>query len=340
MIGVLLALLILLGAEGTLRAAGIGRPIEGANAAGGCWDQRAPSGRGLRPDCSETFRAYHEGRTILEASVTTDRAGRRTVPERAIADSQVVFLGCSFAWGWGLGDDATLPAVFQGLRPDTSVWNLAVPGQGPNDILVQLASDSLLTGLDRSLPTVGVYVSIPSHYGRLLGDPYYIDSWGRRRARFVLGKNGAIEERGVFGDARVQVFLARPLNRSFLLRAIRPWPRFFSEDRRRRTMAAALDEMRRRFVARFPRGELLVVDFPATFIGRAGNPSVLPAARDARLRTLDYAGLGFGPLVPGVDHHPDAPTVTQVARALARDLPRFRKRSETNPSDGAAVQRR
>ena len=323
LLGCAISAALLLSAEGALRAAGVGRLANERMApAIPCRDATAKTGNWSLPNCAGDFRLVPNGREILRARVTTDSAGRRNMPGRVeTAPEQVVFLGCSFTWGWGVGDEATLPARFQQARPDVTVWSLALSGLGPHDALVQIENgEYTLRGIDRRKPTRVVYISIPYHYARVMGDPYYIDQWGRPHPRFVLAPDGRLERRGTFEDARLRVFLARPLHRSRLLRVLLPLPRFESESTRRATMAALLGELDARIRATFPDGELTVVASPVSARGLVKEPSVLDAARAAGVPALDYSGIEFGDLVPGLDLHPDVATIGRLASALARDL--------------------
>ena len=75
------------------------------------------------------------------------------------APEQVLLLGCSFTWGWGLPDERALPARFQQDRRDVTVWSLAIEGLGPHDAIVQLENGRhTLQGIDLRKPTRAVYL--------------------------------------------------------------------------------------------------------------------------------------------------------------------------------------
>lgn len=56
-------------------------------------------------------------------------------PDRAPA---LVFIGCSFTFGWGVADEETFPARLQQKHPDWHVMNLGVPAYGGYQSLLRL----------------------------------------------------------------------------------------------------------------------------------------------------------------------------------------------------------
>lgn len=144
--------------------------------------QEQRTGRHIGPDPVLGFRLLadassrvvlrdRDGATRADAICTTDAMGRRTTPlpmpdghRRAIA-----FLGCSITFGYGLADDATIPARCAARLSDAAVSNLACEGWGPHHALLLLRerAGALLPHLAEA--PVAVFVWIDHHLDRLAG---------------------------------------------------------------------------------------------------------------------------------------------------------------------------
>jgi hypothetical protein len=316
-IGCAMAFALLLAGEIGVRV--FGRAVRTSVVTGGC---RIPHGEpdyGMRPDCEEEFRVERGGTLTARSRVSTDTAARRrTVGQPADAETQVLFFGCSYTWGWGLDDSDTLPSAFQSLRKDAIAWNLAMEGFGPHDALRQMENaDRALAGIDSSRPTLALWVMIPGHVERVMGDANYVYQYGRNHPRYALAQDGALTYRGAFRESPLRYFAALAHGRSRLLTALAPDIRFDGEETRERTVIAVLRELERRLATwAGPRGSFAVVLFPR--LGR--DHTITKALADSGFRVFDYSRLPFTLLHP-FDPHPNAATVRTVAEGLAHDVP-------------------
>lgn len=65
--------------------------------------------------------------------------GERFIPgSDSIKKPEILFLGCSFTYGYGVNDDASYPALIQSEMTDWNIRNSAVPGYGTTQHLLQL----------------------------------------------------------------------------------------------------------------------------------------------------------------------------------------------------------
>lgn len=65
--------------------------------------------------------------------------GERKIPGSDTNNGpEVLFLGCSYAYGYGVNDDESFPALIQKNHPDWNVRNAAVVGYGTTQHLIQL----------------------------------------------------------------------------------------------------------------------------------------------------------------------------------------------------------
>jgi len=99
----------------------------------------------LAPNVQQKRIIGRVGDNDLIFTLSTDSAGRRSMPAVASPKRTVLFLGDSCTLGIGVDDAAAIPFVAQNLMPDTQCLNAGVPGytayQG-RVYLVQLLSNS------------------------------------------------------------------------------------------------------------------------------------------------------------------------------------------------------
>lgn len=116
----------------------------------------------LIPGVATTESRWCDGVPVFErASYTIDDVGRRVTPD---ADGPVALvLGCSFAFGYGLDDDETLPSRLS----DVTGWravNLGVPSWGPMDAAADLRTGARVQDVARV--DLAVYSLIGDHVRR------------------------------------------------------------------------------------------------------------------------------------------------------------------------------
>jgi hypothetical protein len=69
--------------------------------------------------------------------------GVREYPYERGDERRIVVIGDSFAFGWGVSDDATYSALLEAALPGTEVVNLAVGGYGTDQMLLMLESEGI-----------------------------------------------------------------------------------------------------------------------------------------------------------------------------------------------------
>lgn len=75
----------------------------------------------------------------IEFTATHQANGERKVPGSELSDNpEILFLGCSFTYGYGVNDDETFPAIVQKKHKDWRISNAAVVGYGTTQHLLQL----------------------------------------------------------------------------------------------------------------------------------------------------------------------------------------------------------
>lgn len=108
---------------------------------------------------------------IYSVVYRTDNAGRRVVPDSARqedADKFIAFFGCSFTFGEGVSDTDTLPNQVARKMPGYCVYNYAVPGYGPAQML-ELAKSGFVRDTIPQNNGIVVYTIFFDHLNRAVG---------------------------------------------------------------------------------------------------------------------------------------------------------------------------
>jgi hypothetical protein len=147
-------------------------------------DPDAEIGWTLRPG-HWRYGPYVPRGTPIEVTISADRSRRtRAEAEPDPPRPEVLFLGCSFTFGWGVSDDETFAWGFQARRPDLDVRNRGTGAYGTWQALLLL--DRVLAAGER--PAHVVYGFIPEHGPRNVGSP----SWLKALAMFSSQNDVAV----------------------------------------------------------------------------------------------------------------------------------------------------
>jgi hypothetical protein len=270
-------------------------------------------------------------RRLYDVTYHVDEHGLRVSrdPTAAVAEGarNVLFFGCSFAFGEALADEESLPYRFGVLSDGAFVpYNLAFHGYGPHQMLSILETGRERRAIDAGRPTpYGIYVALlPAHVDRVVGKAV----WDPGGPRYVLdpASAGGIARDGVFHGRAMRLALSllgkSVFHREILLPQLAP-PLDAArapdaEELFVRVVRRAQDLFEERYGGRF-----LVVLWP-----EHGAPTESYARR---LAEVGVPTVGVADLVPGYapppspyhvpeDSHPSALADDEVARALLRYL--------------------
>jgi hypothetical protein len=144
-------------------------------------------------DVRETF----DGKPVFHHTYTILADQTRATPAAPTGADTYVFLGDSFMFGDGLGDDETVPSQFARLAGSSvRTVNLSASGYGPNH-LVRAVEAGLVDQYKGAKLMAAVTWIIPDHLRRVTGD----GSWLGSSPRYVL-ENGVPRFTGTFDEYR------------------------------------------------------------------------------------------------------------------------------------------
>ncbi|MEK7355418.1 MAG: hypothetical protein AAB250_03165 [Bdellovibrionota bacterium] len=202
------------------------------------------------------------GSVLYDIEYEFDDFGHRRGPARDSAEVFDLFLGCSFTFGTGLRDSETLPAAFARLHPDRHVYNFAMAGYGPSDLLARARAQNPSTIVREGAGRI-FYVFIDDHVRRALGSFAWLGFDGENKPAFEVDGGGALVLRGDFGTTRpvLHWFAKRYFHSTFG----KFWPIDFPEtysNEELRHFVSIVGELKATYVKALPRSPFYFVFYP------------------------------------------------------------------------------
>ncbi len=155
----------------------------------------------------------HTGIEKIRGHYTTDENARRITGTESLKNPKlnILVVGCSYTFGYGVNNPETFPAILaKKLHPLARVYNFGTPGASPASFLYRLNLNikEFLGGIDKSLPTIVIYVYIPDQLNRVVGTSL----WFARHSSVLntpeYGLTGdTISYRGFFSDNKINDLL-------------------------------------------------------------------------------------------------------------------------------------
>jgi len=156
-------------------------------------------------------------RQIFRTEYRIDGVGLRWAPEPPAPNCRALFFSDSYTFGWGLPDDATLPAAFVAATGGRyAAVNFGFGGYGPHQMLRAIETGRIDRVLHGGRVDLVVYQGIVNHLGRAAGR----GEWDLGGPKYVVDGEGKAGYVGPFHGAAYRM-LARTLrDRSQLYRFI------------------------------------------------------------------------------------------------------------------------
>jgi len=275
--------------------------------------ENLPSGR-------FTHRLRLGDREIFNVTYLTDSLSRRITPaNKSGAKTRfILFFGCSYTFGFGVADDATLPSQVGQLAPAYKSYNYGVIGYGSQHVMLKL-QDPKLRGEIEEKEGVLVYLFIDDHINRVIG---IMNHHGREMPYYTLDARGELQRNGDMVSGRPGRSLWFWLLRRSQMAA------FFQlgmatniSDEDIGLTTKIIEEARNSFCRTFRRSQFYVLLYPDS--GSRFRPSIKKHLERVQVQYLDYTEL-FDPNTAGLrleaDNHPTPKAHRLVGEQLVRDL--------------------
>jgi hypothetical protein len=221
-----------------------------------------------RKSAAQTEAKYYRGEKLYDVVYTMEENGWRITSTEAPGQRGgkpcILFFGGSYAFGWGLNDQDTLPyRVRARAGGKVDVYNLSFMTHGPHQMLAALERGVLSSSISCKPNEIKhvIYESSPTDVRRAAGLQDGIDL--HRAPQYVLGADGGVTYQGRFGDDRTIVEkISRQLSKSYLARNLAGgdavhYRRATSEDVA--LYAAIMESARRRAKSLYPTSDFHVL---------------------------------------------------------------------------------
>ncbi len=270
--------------------------------------------------------------TYEKVTYTSDPSGRRTTPNRKTIAPQAhaLFLGCSFTFGQGVADDATLPAQFARYSNGYfQAYNDGVPGAGPSQAYLRLLQPETFDEV-RPREGIAIFSFIPDHLNRvaayklsrllyIAGSPLFrLDEAGNLDGPFYVADDPDLKVRL---DRYTTAWDASPTIRRLLRKT---QPPYRSEREAIDVAVRVLAEARAAYDAQFE-GTFYVLIWPRNRNHYADYGYLLKAFENVGIPLLlpEPLPAGDGARIHPWDQHPSAAEYAWVAQEILRLVPEF-----------------
>lgn len=188
--------------------------IQNFSAAAGLFRPDVAMGHRPDPGLHTTARMMVGDEVIYDTAYTFDADGLRVHPPEAAdaPDDCVLFFGCSYTFGEGVGDNEAMPYVVGTLAQGRyRIRNFGFSGYGPHHMLAAIET-GLVARVARCKPRFAVYQAHPHHVTRAAGKWW----WDERGPRYVQAEDGSVRRSGNFNDPKQSRSLSSSLTHDLI----------------------------------------------------------------------------------------------------------------------------
>lgn len=225
----------------------------------------ADLGYRLNKNIQFTWDEYSFNPTDSNIVVTIDSLQRRVTAKNDSAVHHLITLGCSYTFGQGLNDEASIPYLISEQKNEFQVYNYAMAGYGAQHIL-PIFNKPIESEVQ---PDSGIllYFFIDHHLDRLVRDLFTI-KFNYYTPYYKLGKQGEIINCGLY-------YQHKPLLTKFVL-GLATYPRIFNgirviepffykarSDKNYAFLAKIVAASEKAYLEKFPNSKYYVVIFPS-----------------------------------------------------------------------------
>jgi hypothetical protein len=275
----------------------------------------------LIPNREVSVSLQKNGKALYNAKYLIDDFGHRKTPQSpSLKKHFLLFHGCSFTFGEGVGQTETLPAAVAKYKNSFHIYNFGVGGYGPNNILAHIKSPEFKNEI-KELRGIFIYTLINHHLPRALGPMSVINSGGADMPDYELKGEEFITHGSwrTMHPWRTRLYEIMGMSRFLKVFNI-DWPMQVT-DANRDFVAHMIFEIKKEFLKKFNCSDFYVLIWP----GATEAARLKPFFDKYKVNYLDYSHLPLKELTEGndkipLDTHPTAQAYEIVATKLALDI--------------------
>ncbi len=261
-----------------------------------------------------------DGKIIINHTYEIDEYKRRvTLPVVKKAENYLAYLGCSFAFGYGVKDDETLSSQTQKNLNNIRVYNYGVSGAGPIDALFRLKSiePSELT----EKKGVFIYFFFREQVNRLLNRPEYVVNSLGMNIVYEKDQNGDWKKAGFYRFIHpYRTWIYKTIIHSGFYQILAPFfsSSTFSEEDLKKLVEVLVDMKKE---AKRLNGEFVFMIWPYIEM----DQRLIQLLIENNVPYLDYSKFDIYKLtemkvyIP-MDGHPTPEALSVMGREIARDI--------------------
>ena len=301
------------------------KPSTTRNYAEGYYQQDNRLGYKPKASLHAPSRMIVQGKTVYDVVYSIDEHHRRVTPQEYHDERMryVLFFGGSFTFGEGVEDNQTLPAYFSQFSSDYNAYNYGFHGYGPHQMLARLQIGNLRGEIPEPHGLL-IYVYLPFHIKRAIGDMYVFNKWGKNTPYYTFDTQQNLTQRGSFWpDRRCISLIYHLLGKSNFVQYFGINFPLQRTARHFRLTSKIIEESQKEFQQQFTSDFFYVLLYPREEQQRDDARKIIPYLESAGISYLDYTAL-FDPTVEGYrirgDGHPSSEAYKILAKKLSQDL--------------------
>lgn len=262
---------------------------------------------------------------IYKITMSTDSLGRRITPTNGTntRNKHLVFYGCSYTAGEGVGQNETLPYFTAAATKNYRAYNLGVNGSNISEAWTYTHYLDKLSDIPEK-KGYAFYTFIDDHILRYKGTVQNLSMWVSRHPIVRPGSDGKIHYYGLWKNARpAAVWISQMLGQSVFLKAIQfNFPPIFPQDLE--DFVKVLLSVRQGYWDKFGSDNPFIFVF---YFNHASHfaPMLKPILEREHIPYLDYSSISLSSmsneqLTLPYDGHPNALAHKILGEQIAEDL--------------------
>ena len=271
------------------------------------------------------LRTQDHQKEIYNVDIETDELGRRITPDPPgkSPSRHLIFFGCSYTWGEGVGQNETLPYFTAAATKKYHAYNLGVNGGGISEAWTYTHVLNYFQGIPEK-NGAAIYTFFNDHIARYKGTTQNVARWIHARPLVRPDENGNVQFYGSWAKARpFFVWISTWIEKSYFLKHLQfNFPPIQTQDLEE--FVAVLKSVRQAYWKHFgTQNPFVVVLYMTESLPYADHLKLI--FEREHIQYLDYSKirlekLSDAPLKILYDTHPNALAHKIVGEQIAEDL--------------------